>query len=494
MKKSVVLAAFGLSLAVLTGCGAPKAEDLLKGMQEYEMDSAEYSAYCDFAMTVKADEKIKVNVSADLSGEFSGAAEDDVLAHVNASYSYDIMGEKDKGDLEAFIDQGKKDYTVYFENPDDEEWYSITLDEDTLDTLGVEVDLTAAMDDKLVGKLNDATVESLAEIATVEKGLQDIEGIKCYVLTAEGTYADLKPVIEVLLKENDDFADVLDEADIDTKDFYKMMEYIPFNVTYYIAKDGGYMVACDMVIGEIDFEGMLDVVDLELDDLGVDSISIDTFAIGVTYTGVNETEVELSKDAKKAEDLSDMLSLLFMDDYGYDYDYDDDYAVEVEPDDDYTYDTSTWTCDIYDYYGSYITTAWAPGLYTYDASSSNFDEYNDEYHWFTLSDGYGDYIYINTWAGEVATPLDDYLKGYYVASDYPDYTNYTADMELLDYTINGWDAYFVEESYTYGGEKYTSQYIVAPYNDSMGVDEYLTLEFTESLTYDDANSYVYSMF
>ena len=489
MKKIAVLAAtLGLSMAALTGCGAPKAQELVDKMNNFEMDSYTVNVYADIDMTAKVDgDKSSLTASFDVDAEVSD--------NVHAVVSYNVKADDDKenGKLEFYLEDGE---TAYFQIPGDSEWYSMDL-EDGMDSLsdsyGVDVD-ASDINQKLVDKLTDASNEILYS-AEVQKNTEKLEdGTECYVMKLTGTYADWAPVFDVMFDEMDEMEDLLDEMDLDKEDFIASMENIPVDITMYVSKADGYLAAVDYDFSATDVEGIVDSLGYDMDDLGLDSFEIKTFSYGCTFTNVNDTEVEIDDDVvDEATDITEMLGMLGGSyDYDYDYDYDDT---------DYDYSSSYGTLDICDYYGEYLYTAYLDAA-GFSYVSDNIDS-DGTVHYYTIEDDDDTTIYVNTWGGEVVlsndadgSPFDDALKGYsYDESDYG-IENYNLDLEPMDAEIEGHECYFVTETYEVDGDEYLWYYIVSPYTDSYGADEYLTFEIADNYYWDadTASQLISSMF
>lgn len=335
MKKALCLAAgLVLSVAMLTGCGAPKIEDVVDKMYDTKMDSYTAEMSFDVNVNIKADgEKMPIKASGSFNVEQQGADMKEATAHIDGSVKYDLLGfMKDSNKIEAYLSAEDEEATVYY-SIDGDDWYYTTGDMSD-----------AGVDEKLVGKLTDASKE-FWYTGSVDAKTEKVGGEDCYVITIDGTAADCKPVVDVLTKNVDEFADLMDEMDVD---FEAIAQYFPVKVKAYASKKNGYMMGYDLDMSGVDFEGLCDELDMDMEDLGdamgveLESVTVDSLTISMTYSNVNNTEVSIDKKVTKNAVEAGGSFDFDSDDYDWedDYDYeDDDYDWEDEyEDDDYDWE------------------------------------------------------------------------------------------------------------------------------------------------------------
>lgn len=507
MKKQAVLAVcLGLTVAALTGCGAkkmPTAQELIDGMNAYEMDSYTVDGYFNLELDASSDdEEHSLSANVDFKAEVEGT--DDCTAYVTFGCDVDVDGDDESIDAEAYVATEGKGFEAYVGV--DGEWISLALSEDELNELAEDAGVDMDFDLDQYTELSDKITNSMKDFmytAEVGKEIQALEdGTECYVMTLSGTGSDLTPVYDIIFKEVDGYEDLLEEAGIDKDDFYAALEYIPFTATYYVSVADGYLVAADFDFSGIDMEGMMESYGYDFDDLGIESFDFTTLEYGFTFTKVDDTKVDIPSDVKdEAIDLMDMIGM-YMGGYDYeiddfdidDYDFDDDDFDDDDDDDTVSSDLDSLgdVIDVCDYYGESTFTC-TPGnagfVWTDTAEDSD-----GTVHYYTIEDDDDTTIYLNTWAGEVETPLNDALHGDDVTDS--EFVDYEIDQVKMDAKIDGRTCYFVTETYTNSGKEFLWYYIICEYEDSNGAKEYFTVEIADDYYWDieDAEALISLMF
>ena len=493
MKKKIAILAGALSLsfAVLTGCGTPKVEDILDGMYDTEIESAEIEMEVDIDVEA-GDYAFAANAS--LSGEI---AED--IYHLDGSVKYEVLGDKDSQDFEVYMEMDGDTATVYY-NMDDT-WY--VQETDTADA-GVEID------DKMIEKIQDATKDLYAN-AEVAKKTEKVGDEECYVLTVKPSGEDWASFIQTVVKEADvedewdEACETLeDELDLTVED---LLDYLNFEATLYVSKENKYLVKSEMDFSGIDIAGIIDSVEnladyLDAADMDADDIAINSFSISIEYSNINDTEVEIPDDVID-EAIDPYAWYDYDDDYDWDdddYDWDDDdYDWDDDDDDwDYSYSSDYYDEDegwlrLTDYWDSGVidTTFNIPNTVAYDLSF--YDAYAPYYYaWAT--DGYEYDIFLSSdltcgsyyqdHVGSTGYDLFDYWNYGDVPTDGSYYYNYSIEGYNLDDDYYCYVIFYEDDDYYY----WDVYAILGEYEDYYGDDNAVFVTFSDRLEGDSEDS------
>lgn len=288
MKKAVCLmAGIGLSAVMLTGCGTPKANELVDKMYDAKMDSYTADASFDFAVTIKADSDMSVKANGDFTVEQQGT--ENAVVHADGKVSYDLLGFlKDSNKVETYTEIDGKNTAAYY-SVDGEDW---TVE--TSESAGVDIDAD------LLEKIKSSSKEFFYK-GTVDGKTTKVSDVECYVLTIDGTAADFKPIVDIMCEESDELKDALNDSDVKFEDVAK---HIPVKATMYVSKKDSYIMAADIDMSGIDIDGILGEADTKLEDLGsafgmeIEAVTVDSLKFSMTYSKINETEVSVPKDVK----------------------------------------------------------------------------------------------------------------------------------------------------------------------------------------------------
>ena len=493
MKKlAVFAAATTLSLAVLTGCGAPSVETIVDGMYDTTFDSAKMDVTFEVDAAAEVEDE---EYSAKASGEFTIDAMnvnsvEELSMAVTGSIEYDIMDGmlEDDMDVEAYIISEDDEQTVYFMDPESGDYYFQT---NPIEESGVE------LSEKDMKKIQDAAKE-LWYTAEVGKKTEEINGEKCYVLTMTPSGADYVKVMDSVVKimdMKDEWEDAKDmvEDELDAS-FEDILDNCNIEFTAYVSVKNKYMMGCKVDMSNIDIEGILDLFEdvIEDYDIEIGDITVDACNFSIMYSDINEVEVEVPKKVKK--DAIEMASYGFggaayagsadvdIDDYDFDDDDDDDdYGFDDDDDDDVAvatassdfYDEKTGVFNLYDYHDNFLYTFQMPKGY----EMSYFDEQDGNF--FSIENDY-EYIDINMF-GNAATE-------YIIDNEQPDdewYPNFECEYEEGE--IGDLDVIFASFSYdsTYGSYTYEKACVLIPYYDEYWEkDRAITIEFSQDFADD----------
>ena len=493
-KLAILTGALSLTFVVLTGCGkTPSAEEILDGMYEAEIESADFELSAD--VDVEAGD-YAFEAGADLSGSYSEDA-----YYIDGKVSYNVMGQKDSMDVEAYMLMDGSDVTAYYNT--DGTWY---VTETSTDDAGVDV----ALDDKTMEKMQDAAKELFAG-AKVEKKTEEVGDEECYVLTVEPTGEEYVAFMNEVVKiadcedEWEEACDTIeDELDVKMED---VLDLINLKATLYVSKENGYAVKSEVDLSGIDVEGIIglssDIEDaLDDMDMSADDIKINALSVVVEYSNINDAEVEVPDDV--IENAVDPYA--WYDDYSYD-DYDDDDYDDYDDDDyddydDYdTVDTEWYSEDegwftLADYWtdgDDYLETFNIPDLssadlYFYDAYSPYYYAFQD--------DGYTCDVLISS-DMTVGTYYIDKPNGTSTTSDLFNYINYgelpdegtyynysVVEEDLTEYGFDRGTAYtfyMKDDDYYY----YDVYIVVESYTDDYGDQNGVVISFSDRIECDD---------
>ena len=351
MKKKIAVLAVGvvLSFGLLTGCGKPTVEKLVEGMYKEEVTSQTTKANFDVDLGVTlqgADYSIKLDGTVDSKTEMDG---DDTKTYANCSVNYNIFEfMKNSVNVEAYVMQNADSVDMYYCDPTDGNWY---VTKQALADEGVSVDketLKAVTEESKNVWLNAELAEDLTEKC----------GEDCYVLTLNSSLKDFLPVANVMM-QSADLQDKWEEAKTTISDTYgctvdELLDYIKVDMTGYVSKKSGLLVASSVDLSNMDLVGLMDTLGLDINDLtssfgvSIDGISVNKLTFDLEMTDVNKTTVELSDDAAAAEEKTVELptnGLIGSDDASYDEDadfeeyddevFDEEYDLEEYDDEDF---------------------------------------------------------------------------------------------------------------------------------------------------------------
>ena len=493
-KLAILTGALSLTFVVLTGCAGktPSAEEILDGMYDAEIESAGFELSAD--VDVEAGD-YAFEASADLSGAF---AED--AYYVDGKVSYNVMGQKDSMDVEAYMLMDGDDVTAYYNT--DGTWY---VTEGSTEDAGVE------LDDKTLDSIKDATKELFAS-AEVEKKTEEVGDEECYVLTVEPSGEEYVAFMNEVVKladaedEWEEACDTMkDELDVEIED---VLDLLNMKATLYVSKENGYAVKSEVDLSGIDIAGIIalseDIEDgLDSMDMSADDIKINALSVVVEYSDINDTEVEVPDDV--IDEAVDPYAWDY-DDYDWDDydddDYDDDYD---DDDDDYTsYTSSDWYSEEDGWF--ILADYWTDGdvfqreysiadlsdsdLYFYDAYSPYYYAYQDDGYTCDVlisSDMTVGTYYIDKPNGTSDTyDLFNYIN-YGELPDEGTYYNYSVvEEDLTDYGFDKGTAYtfYMEDDDYYYYDLYI---VVEEYEDNYGDQNGVVISFSDRIECDDYN-------
>lgn len=493
MKKKllVLTVGAGLSIALLSGCGTPSAKKIVDGMYDVKIESANVNVYYDLDISGKVDgNKSSVKATVDMDIAVDGIdTPQDMIAYAKGDVKYDLLGMlNDKQSVEAYVETDEDESTVYMYDSNNKEWTKTT------EEMPEEVEV----DEKVVAATKDAAKEIWYK-GTVEKKTEKVEDEECYVISLKTTLNDYIPALEKVLEASDedakeDFEDAIkdleDELDIEAKELF---DCIVIDTKAYVSKKNKYMVACDMDFAGIDLDKAMDLFDVSWEDLGslmgteIEGVSINSFYLSFTLSDINNTEVELSKDAKNAEEKTlgfGMDGLIGgSDDYTIDedgddadWDFDDDEIVDDDDDeivddedDDDSYELSD--CEYYDQEtGNFQVLDGSEKLIMEMASPSDYDiSYaSTTGSFYTFLNKNYDSVTVKTYADSSVVSMvdkgedDGYFEGLWT--------------EAEDVTLGDYDCKLVKWGYDSEYTDTTKYELWIPYVDSYGYDEYVVIE------------------
>ena len=491
-KLAILTGALSLTFVVLTGCGkTPSAEEILDGMYEAEIESANFELSAD--VDVEAGD-YAFEAGADLSGAFSEDA-----YYVDGKVSYNVMGQKDSMDVEAYMLMDGSDVTAYYNT--DGTWY---VTETSTDDAGV------SLDDKTIEKMQDAAKELFAG-AKVEKKTEEVGDEECYVLTVEPSgeeyVAFMNEVVKIADAEDEweEACETMeDELDVKMED---VLDLINLKATLYVSKENGYAVKSEVDLSGIDVAGIIglssDIEDaLDDMDMSADDIKINALSVVVEYSDINDAEVEVPDDV--VEDAVDPYAW-----YDYDFDdYDTDVDVDVDTDVDTVVDVVADDSEWYSEEDGWFTLAdyWTDGdVYERefdipDLSASDiafYDAYSPYYYAFQ-DDGYTCDVLISSdmtvgtyYIDKPNGTSDTYdLFNYINYGELPDegtYYNYSVvEEDLTEYGYDRGKAYtfFMEDDDYYYYDVYI---VVEEYEDNYGDQNGVVISFSDRIECDDYN-------
>jgi len=479
-KIGVLAAATTLSFAMLTGCGAPKVETLVDGMYDTETTSGKCAVVLDVDFSAEYDgEEVAAKINADLNVDVQDADDvENMSAAITGKVSYDIMDGLLEGEykkLEAYVVTEDDEQTVYFKDPEDDNYYYMTNP--------IEEQTGAELSEKDIKKIQDAGKE-LWYKAEVAKKTEEVGGEKCYVLTMTPSgedYIQLMDSVAKVMDMDDDWNDMCDEFeeeyDVSMAD---VLDNANIQFTAYVSQKNKYMVGVEVDMSGIDVEGMLDVLGDALDEMDVDpddiEVNIKALSFSIIMSDINNTEVEIPKKVTKdAEEYNPFGYSMPVDD-PLDDPIDDPIDDPVddpvdEPTAEY-YNEKTGEFVLCDYDGREIYTFLVPEGFNMSYASDDGTYYS------LLDDDYEDYYTITNYA-----PY--YLEEYILEDEMPDedfYPNFECNYSME--TVDGVDLVEVEATYDddfydEGVAKY--YYLFIGYEDQYGDYRYIAISMTEDM-------------
>ncbi len=480
MKKKLMtlVAALGLSLAVLTGCGKPTVESLVDGMFDMESQTAEVEVDIDCSVSTQGF-SVDAKAGADFEMQISGMNGKDALtSHADGKIALEVKagGLDDEIPIESYliVDDGTMtDYSY----DDDDTWYMEELD-DVWDQDAV---------DKMIEKLKDV----LKENGELAEDTEKVEGEECYVITAtiEGRewstiFKPMKSMINDIMEENNtDF------------DAFSCLEYCSADITYYISKDTGYLVKIEIdasdtdlysIVGQIMKDSGESIFGGDFEDV-VEDVSLSKFYISAVFSDINDTEVEIPDDVIDDAVEKDGAGALdgFMGSIGDDpIGPDPDEPDLIEPDPTVTDpngDEEHYTLNKCDASSEKLVDVCVSGPWSYD------DVFSDDGVNMYLDHKNGGYIYISN---EALEPLYTCAAAYYRGESIEPsdrelfeengYLDYECDFEVIGSAFYGSDLILANESYIYDDGNTRSDeectYLLIGYSDN-GYIEFLTVDF-----------------
>lgn len=389
MKKKflVTAGAMALSMGLLAGCGAPKADEFVDKMFADQPES--FNATVDMDIDLTADVgvgmDIDLSVSGDVDVEYDGSDKDAPATHMNVNLKYEAMGTNDSVKTEAYTITEENKVLAYAKDPEDGTWYvtEADLQENPLDADTIE-------------KIRDEVADVL-KTGEVEKKTESVNGEDCWVLKVNTTADAYMGVYDVLLDAaGDEVEDTIEDAGVDKDMIESYLSYFNMDITVYASKKSGQMVKMDVDMTETDTEGLLNQINEDFGamlgmfgvDLGSASIELKSFKFSTEYSDWNNTEVEVPDDVKDgAVDRSADTDDWAIEDEGTTtVETSDVEPAEVDPttttdsDSDELVINDDGTVPLVDYYDNYICDVYPVDGYELEAdySSNEYIYYMDE--------------------------------------------------------------------------------------------------------------------
>ena len=401
-KKFLVTAgAMALSMGLLGGCGAPKADQFVDKMMENAEDS--FAATVDMDIDVSVDFGMSVDLSAsgDVEMEYDGSDKDAPAVHFTTNLKYEAMGQKDSVKTEAYSITEGDSVVAYAKDPESGDW--IKTEQEVKEN---------PLDEETMKKIREASADVLKQ-GEVEKKAVSVNGEDCWVLKLDTTADAYMDIYDIILDAaGDDAEEKLEDSGVDKGKIESYLSYFDLDMTVYASKKTGRCVKMEIDLAGTDTEGLMDQVK---DDFGamaggfidLDSVSVDINAMSFTveFTEWGDVEVEVPDDVvSKATDMGSAFGMdgddEGWDDEGWDVDPDanvdvdpiDDSAVTFKDDDDALIINSDGSVPLFDYDGNYLCDVYARDGYELDEDFSvqtyiSFDETGNGYSSYSVCPG-----------------------------------------------------------------------------------------------------------
>ena len=447
----LALSVIAVSICV-TGCSVKSADSLLAKMTESEPESFTADIVGSFGGSAKiGGEKNETYYDIDFETAVEGAGAKEMNVELSGIVGmYQMEDDLDYSDYsrieDVYLCFDGDEITRYYNGYDS--WYSEVIDADDI-----------GFDEKNMLKIRDDFCE-LMKNATVLSSTQDIDGVECYVLEyrPEGTEMSrfMKETCKKLDADDlwDDVCDYIDDAGTDVD---SVIEGLGIQIDLYVSAEEGYFVALDIAADEFDYDTFMEAVGLYGDDLEdffgdkVKKFEIGECFLSITLTDINDTSVSVPRKALEAEERS-----AGFEEYGTSSTY-----TGVSEEDEYA---SNDVLTLYDAYGGYVCDITVPQGMQY------YEIYSCETSLDLMSSDWSVDIYVES----DTSMLDEGMCAYLTGDDYDG--SYEYETTDLDITFMGEEAFMVEERNTYLSD--VNYYIVAPYTNSIGEDDFIILDFS----------------
>lgn len=327
-KKYLVTAgAMALSMGLLAGCGAPKADQFVDKMMENAEDS--FAATVDMDVDVSVDFGMAVDLSANggIEMEYDGSDKDAPAVHFTTDLSYAAMGQKGDLNTEAYSISDGDTVIAYAKDPDSGDW--IKTEQEVKEN---------PLDEETMNKIREASADVMKQ-GEVEKKAVKVNGEDCWVLKLDTTADAYMPVYDILLEAaGDEAEDALEETGVDNQTIESYLSYFNMDMTVYASKKTGRCVKMEIDMSGSDMEGLLDQVNEDFGDqmggfidLSTVSVELNAISFTVEFTEWGDVTVEVPDDV--AEKATDMGSAFNTDDEEIGWDVEDtDAEVNTDAD------------------------------------------------------------------------------------------------------------------------------------------------------------------
>ncbi len=445
-KKLVVLAmSLGLSLAMLTGCGAPTVEELVDSMYENQPESATMDITMDMGLEMAME---GISAEIELGADFTAACQglqnpEELVMEMTGTVDMDAMGTSESVDMEAYYVADGEEVTMYLYDEASDMW---TYSES-------EMDLSASME------ANDS-VKELWYNATLAEETEEKNGVECYVLTMDLNMADMADVMNEAM-DAAEMEEMFESLGVSV-DMEEMYEYINMKYTVYVSVEEQMLIAADVDASAIDLLGICDALGLS-DYIGeIETLEFTTFTVGVVMSDINETTVEVPEDViDEAVEAGDITTTVVPEGETGEEPSEDSEEPSEEPSDDEEVSSDATSVDLYDLAGNFLITVNIPEGFTY------LPEWSDTTDW----------SYINMesseediWVNSYVTYEMQYFLNDGTTPDDEGISNYNVTVTDLEPVAGGVQCFVACETFTYtfdDGTSYDSEnyYICVPYTD-----------------------------
>ena len=315
-KKYLVTAgAMALSMGLLAGCGAPKADQFVDKMMENAEDS--FAATIDMDIDVSVDFGMAVDASANggIEMEYDGSDKDAPAVHMTTDLKYAAAGQKGNLDTEVYSITEGDTVVAYAKDPDSGDW--VKTEQEVKEN---------PLDEETMNKIREASADVMKQ-GEVEKKAVKVNGEDCWVLKLDTTADAYMPVYVIILDAaGDEAEDALESSGVDNQTIENYLSYFNMDMTVYASKKTGRCVKMEIDMSGSDMEGLLDQVNDDFGDmlggfidLSTVSVELNAISFTVEFTEWGDVKVEVPDDG--VEKAAEVITVRGFDD---DDDWDDE--------------------------------------------------------------------------------------------------------------------------------------------------------------------------
>ena len=228
-KKYLVTAgAMALSMGLLAGCGAPKADQFVDKMMENAEDS--FAATIDMDIDVSVDFGMSVDASANggIEMEYDGSDKDAPAVHMTTDLKYAAVGQKGNLDTEVYSITEGDTVVAYAKDPDSGDW--VKTEQEVKEN---------PLDEETMNKIREASADVMKQ-GEVEKKAVKVNDEDCWVLKLDTTADAYMPIYDILLDAaGDEAEDALESTGVDNQTIENYLSYFNMDMTVYASKKTG---------------------------------------------------------------------------------------------------------------------------------------------------------------------------------------------------------------------------------------------------------------